>query len=38
MHQAWGLLSEETKHAFGIQFSHIIMRVLRGLQASQVAV
>src|ERR671934_269181 len=28
MHQAWGLLSEETKHAFGTQFSHINMRVL----------
>jgi hypothetical protein len=38
MHQAWGLFSEETKHAFGTQFSHIIMRVLRGLQASKVAV
>jgi len=38
MHQAWGLLSEETKHAFGIQFSHIIMRVLRSLQTSKVAV
>ena len=38
MHQAWGLLSEETKHAFGTQFSYIIMRVLRGLQASKVAV
>ena len=38
MHQAWGLLSEETKHAFGPKFSYIIMRVLRGLQASKVAV
>src|SRR5262249_45410952 len=38
MHQAWGVLSEETKHAFGTQFSHIIMRVLRGLQASKVTV
>jgi len=38
MHQAWGLFSEETKHAFGTQCSHILMRVLRGLQASKVAV
>jgi hypothetical protein len=38
MHQVWGLLSAETKHAFGTQFSHIIMRVLRGLQTSKVAV
>jgi hypothetical protein len=38
MHQAGGLVPEETKHAFGTQFSHILMRVLRGLQASQVAV
>lgn len=36
MHQAWGLLPEETKHAFGTQFSHIVMRVLRGIQTSKV--
>jgi hypothetical protein len=38
MHQAWGLLSEEAKHAFGLQFSLIVLRVLRGLQISQVEV
>jgi hypothetical protein len=38
MHQAWGLLPEETKHAFGTQFSHIVMRVLRGIQTSKVTV
>jgi hypothetical protein len=38
MHQAWGFFPEEPKHAFGTQFSHIVMRVLRGIQTSKVTV
>jgi hypothetical protein len=38
MHQAWGLLPEETQHAFGTQLSPIVMRVRRGIQTSKVTV
>jgi hypothetical protein len=38
VHQVWCCLPEDTKHAFGSQFSQIVVRVLRGIRTWEVDV